>query len=639
MATVLKVPTIFTAVDKFSSVLNGMGKSVKSFAGSSEVEVARLQRSMRSISASTEKVAIATGVAGAAIIAPLTLAVKAAMDYETSIASLSAITGATGNDLVKFKSKVEEVADAQKMAYGETAKAFELAGSAIPELLKSADALGKVSSAAITLSKASGEDLESSIRSLTGVMNQFSLGATQADRTINVLAAGAKVGAASIAQTSEAMVNFGSVAAGANMSVEQAVGAVQVLSKYSLFGAEAGTKLRGSLLKLQQAGVGYASGQFEINDALLESKKRIDKLRTAKEKDAAILKLFGAENISTGKILLNNIDLFKEYTAGVTATSEATIQAQIKSETLAKRWQAMKNQAQNLAIKVGEVLLPVIEKIATKIEPLVKSFIDWTKANPKLFKGIIKAAAALGVLLLAISAISTVISIGSGLLASWGALSTAFVVTSGFITSSLIPAFQFLIAAAQVLTATLLANPIGLIVVAIAALVAVVYVIIKKWNDWGAALTVFLGPLGMVISFIQSLRRNWEMVKEAFKTEGILSGLKAVGKVIMDAMIMPIQQLLGLVAKLTGAQWATKAVSDLGALRNYIGVNTTTDESGRPLVNAKAAQQQGMINAVQTNNTNKNVTFDFKNMPKGVEVTGDGQKMPVPALGSTFGKW
>lgn len=346
MATALKVPTIFSAIDKFSSVVGGMEKNVKSFTSKSEANIARLQRSMRGISDTSRKVSIATGLIGTAIVAPMAVAVKSAMDYETSIASLSAITGATGAELSKFKSKVEQVADAQKMAYGETAKAFELAGSAMPELLKSADALGKVSSSAITLSKASGEDLESSIRSLTGTMNQFSLGAEQSERTINILAAGAKVGAASIAQTSEAMVNFGSVAAGANLSVEQAVGAVQVLSKYSLFGAEAGTKLRGSLLKLQQAGVGYASGQFAINDALLESKNKIDKLRTAKEKDAAILKLFGAENISTGKILLNNIELFKEYTNGVTKTSEATIQAQIKSQTLAKKWEEMKNQAQ-----------------------------------------------------------------------------------------------------------------------------------------------------------------------------------------------------------------------------------------------------------------------------------------------------
>ena len=232
MATALKVPTIFTAIDKFSSVVSGMEKNVKSFTTKSEANIARLQRSMRGISDVSRKVSIATGLIGTAIVAPLGLAVNAAMDYETSIASLSAITGATGAELSKFKSKVEQVADAQKMAYGETAKAFELAGSAMPELLKSADALGKVSSSAITLSKASGEDLESSIRSLTGTMNQFSLGAEQSERTINVLAAGAKVGAASIAQTSEAMVNFGSVAAGANLSVEQAVGAVQVLSKY-----------------------------------------------------------------------------------------------------------------------------------------------------------------------------------------------------------------------------------------------------------------------------------------------------------------------------------------------------------------------------------------------------------------------
>ena len=69
---------------------------------------------MRGISDVSRKVSIATGLIGTAIVAPLGLAVNAAMDYETSIASLSAITGATGAELSKFKSKVEQVADAQK---------------------------------------------------------------------------------------------------------------------------------------------------------------------------------------------------------------------------------------------------------------------------------------------------------------------------------------------------------------------------------------------------------------------------------------------------------------------------------------------------------------------------------------------
>lgn len=621
MATALKVPTIFSAIDKFSSVVGGMEKNVKSFTSKSEANIARLQRSMRGISDVSRKVSVATGIAGAAIVAPLGFAVNAAMDYETAIASLSAITGATGSELTKFKSKVEQVADAQKMAYGETAKAFELAGSAIPELLSSADALGKVSSAAITLSKASGEDLESSIRSLTGMMNQFSLGADQSQRTINVLAAGAKVGAASIAQTSDAMVNFGSVAAGANLSVEQAVGAVQVLSKYSLFGAEAGTKLRGSLLKLQQAGVGYASGQFQINDALLESKKRIDKLRTAKEKDAAILKLFGAENISTGKILLGNIDLFKEYTAGVTATSEATIQAQIKSQTLAKRWEQMKNQATNLAIKVGEVLLPVIEKITTKIEPLVKSFIAWTRENPKLFSGIIKATAALGVFLIVISGISGIVSVITGFIATWGILSSAIVATSVFITSSLIPIFEIIGAVISVLVESFLA---------FAGISAGVFLAI------GAA-------IAFVISLAMSFYRNWDRIVSAFKNDGIVAGLKAIGTTILDAILLPLQKVLELASKLPkflGGGLAGDAALKVQEFRTNLGVTMPTESGNtdvKPAVNSKAAQQQGMVNAVQTNNQNKNVTIDFKNMPKGVETSGNGLSALTPKTTSTLG--
>lgn len=605
MNAALKVPTIFSAVDKFSSVVKGMSKSVSSFSEQTQADIARVQRSMRKTSEVTKNIAIGTGAVGTAILAPLGLAVKAASDYETSIASLSAITGATGTELQKFKQKVEEVADAQKMAYGDTAKAFELAGSAMPELLKSADALGKVSTAAITLSKASGEDLESSIRSLTGVMNQFSLGATQSERTINVLAAGAKVGAATIAQTSESMVNFGSVAAGANMSLEQTVGMIQVMSKYSLFGAEAGTKLRGSVLKLQQAGVGYASGQFKVNDALLETKKNIDKLKTAKEKDAALQKIFGAENISTGKILLNNISLLDEYSKGVTSTSEAQIQAAIKSETLAKKMEAMKNRMGNLAIKIGEVLLPVVEKLADKILPVIDSMAKWVKENPKLTSGIVKAAGAIGLILLAISGISTIVSIVTGFIASVSALGAAWVAVSAFMTMNIIPIFE---------------------------LVGAVFSVI------GIGMTAVIG---FIISLLFSLYRNWDRIVSAFQNGGIIEGLKAIGTTIMDAILWPLQKVLELASKLPkflGGGLAADAAASVKDFRASLGVEMGSDAvSATPAINTRKTNQDAVVSRTE-NTQNKNVTFDFKNVPKGMMVSGDGvSNNMMPALGSTFG--
>lgn len=94
------------------------------------------------------------------------------------------------------------------------------------------------------------------------------------------------------------------------------------------------------------------------------------------------------------------------------------------------------------------------------------------------------------------------------------------------------------------------ANPIGLIVGAIAALVALVAVAITKWDEWGAALMIFLGPIGVMISMFKSIYDHWESIKKAFETEGIIGGFKRLGAVILDALLKPIQQLLELLAEL-----------------------------------------------------------------------------------------
>jgi tape measure domain-containing protein len=97
-------------------------------------------------------------------------------------------------------------------------------------------------------------------------------------------------------------------------------------------------------------------------------------------------------------------------------------------------------------------------------------------------------------------------------------------------------------------------NPIGLIVIAISALVAGVILVIRHFNEWGAVLSFLSVPFGLIIGLIQSLRRNWDGIKEAFSSGGILAGLKKIGTVILDVLLMPIQQLLELIAKIPGME-------------------------------------------------------------------------------------
>jgi TP901 family phage tail tape measure protein len=325
MAATFVVSTKFSAIDAMTATFKQMSSSL-----------GRLDAQMSSFERGIGK---AVGVVGQLGIAIGTISIgkniiDANVQLDDALKSLSAITGITGAAFEDFKSKIEETSKSSKMFKGDVAKAYEVVGNAAPEFLKNASALKSVTEASITLSKASKEDLQSSALSLTGVMNQFNLGAEQSARTMNALAAGSVVGSASIKQVNEAMVNFGAVASESNMSLETSVALIEVLSKKSIFGAEAGTKLRGATIKLKDAGLGYKSGLFNINDALEEAKKKYDKLSSAKRKDAFLTKTFGIENITTGTILLNNIGLLNEYTKGVTGTNTATEQAAIQSQSL-----------------------------------------------------------------------------------------------------------------------------------------------------------------------------------------------------------------------------------------------------------------------------------------------------------------
>lgn len=117
------------------------------------------------------------------------------------------------------------------------------------------------------------------------------------------------------------------------------------------------------------------------------------------------------------------------------------------------------------------------------------------------------------------------------------------------------------------LNAAMAANPIGAIVVVIAALIALVVLAIKKWDDWGAAITVFLGPIGVLISAFKSVYDHWESIKKAFTTEGFIKGLQRLNIVLIDALLKPIQKVLEILADFDPTGLAQKQLDRLKAFR------------------------------------------------------------------------
>jgi TP901 family phage tail tape measure protein len=465
--------TIYKVVDKYTPIMKQMERANASFAMKQDAAYRKLRGTMSNMN--NQLLAMAGGLSIGTL---LYTGSRAVVQYDEALNSLSAITGITGKDFEAFKKEVEEVSSRTKKAGYETAKAFELIGSAQPELLKDAKALSIVTESAIILSKASRDELAVSAANLTGVLNQFSLGADQANRAINVLAAGSVVGAATISEVTEAMKNVGAVASSSNASVEETVALIEVLGKFQLKGAEAGTKLRGTFIKLQQAGLGYQSGQFKINDALAEAQKKMNALRTEKEKDAFVTKLFGLENVTAGKILMSNTALFEEYTKGVTGTNWATRQAEINSASFSVKLKELKARFENLIIKGNENSKAL--NTFGKVIGFVTNNLDKILV---VIGSVIAAMSAYYIVMSIIRAATIAYNIVLGIFyATQSAVPVALGASSAALKAYAI-AQKIATGVTWLFSAALWENPITWIVIGIIALVAAIVLLITKWKE------------------------------------------------------------------------------------------------------------------------------------------------------------
>lgn len=184
----------------------------------------------------------------------------------------------------------------------------------------------------------------------------------------------------------------------------------------------------------------------------------------------------------------------------------------------------------------------------------------------------------------------------------------------------------------KIMNVILTANPIGLIVVGIAALIAFIIIAIKNWNKFGAAMTLLLGPLGMVISMFKTLYDRWDEVKRAFQTEGLIAGFKKLGLVLYDALLYPMQQLNQLLSKIPviGEHFRKNAEKTQKFREKHLGAkpDPTIAAAGRNQPAGFASpESQRMANGTTTT-TNGNVNINVKGQKEFATVKQDG-KMPV----------
>lgn len=332
-------------------------------------------------------------------------AIDTIVQFDSSIADLSAITGKTGKDLDFFRENAIKMGVDVKGGASAVVEAYKLIASAKPELLDNASALNSVTEAAILLSRASGMELPEAATALTDAMNQFGAGADQAGKFVDVLAAGAKFGSAEIPQITDALLKFGAVAKTSNVNIQESTALIEDLAEKGLKGADAGTALRNVMLKLSAPDALPKEAQVRLQqlgvdfDVLRDKSKpfseRLEQLKPLLHDNAALVKTFGTENAVAATTLISTTDRIKELTKQVDENGVAQDQANARSQTLSESYNRFKETINGLVLEFANGsnaaggFVSALDFLRENISTIIATAYELLKAFV-IFKGVMK---------------------------------------------------------------------------------------------------------------------------------------------------------------------------------------------------------------------------------------------------------
>ena len=402
-----------------------------------EQELKRLQEQAATTSVTLEKIAAAgdkfekagdsitnagkqISVASAAVTGLGVAAVKTAADFDSAMANVAAISGATGDDLQALRDKAREMGEKTKFSASEAADAMSymaMAGWKTGDMLSGIEGI-------MNLAAASGEDLATTSDIVTDALTAFGLTAEDSAHFADILAAASSNANTNVSMMGETFKYCAPVAGALGYSAEDVAEAIGLMGNAGIKSTQAGTALRTMMTKLQgelklsgealgevTIQTANADGSMrELSDILADCRTAFSKMSES-EAAAAAETLVGKNAMSGFLALMNSApgDIDKLRNAIDNCDGSAENMAAIMQDNLNGQLTILKSQLEELAISFGEMLMPVIRKVVTAVQGFVDKLNNMDEAQRKTIITIGLVIAALGPFLVILgTVISTV---------------------------------------------------------------------------------------------------------------------------------------------------------------------------------------------------------------------------------------
>ena len=411
-------------------------------AASTSVALAKIDEAGKKIEAFGDSVTSAGQAIMPASMAVASLgaaAVKTAADFDTSMSKVAAVSGATGDDLDALRDKAREMGAKTKFSASEAADAMNymaMAGWKTGDMLEGIEGI-------MNLAAASGEDLATTSDIVTDALTAFGLSAQDSGHFADILAAASSNANTNVSMMGETFKYCAPIAGALGFSAEDTAQAIGLMANAGIKGSQAGTALRTIMnnltgeIKLSGSALGdvtiattNADGSMrDLSDILADCRGAFSQLSESEQ--AAAAEALVGKNAMSGFLALMNagegdieklssaidscsdtfvktvdgaiipmsqaleegIDWIEEYN-GTAAQMAAVMQ-----DNLGGQLTILKSQIQELAISFGEMLMPAIRKIVSKVQAFVDKLNSMSESQRKAILTIGLIVAALGPML------------------------------------------------------------------------------------------------------------------------------------------------------------------------------------------------------------------------------------------------
>ena len=340
-------------------------------------------------------------------------AVKTAADFDSAMSQVAAVSGATGKDFDNLRNKAREMGAKTKFSATEAAEAMNymaMAGWKTEDMLDGIEGV-------MNLAAASGEDLATTSDIVTDALTAFGLSAKDSSHFADILAAASSNANTNVSMMGETFKYCAPIAGALGFSAEDTAEAIGLMANAGIKSSQAGTALRTIMnnlagdVKISGKAIGdvtiattNADGSMRnLSDILADCRSAFGNL-TESEKAQAAESLVG-KNAMSGFLALMNAgqgDIDKLSSAIDNCDGSAEKMAMTMQDNLAGQLTILKSQLQELAISFGDILMPAIRSIVSKLQGFVDKLNGMDESTKRTIVTIALLVASIGPLLVII---------------------------------------------------------------------------------------------------------------------------------------------------------------------------------------------------------------------------------------------